>query len=252
MISTYGAFGRRTKNSTTCTSIRSAEDSSNTPSSGCGAVTGSIPAPDPSSVLRIHNGNPLESTEAQVAALTFPRHDARRSEATTEPDNQQRNPAHRSRNQRTVRHPHVHGNALIVVLCDNPHMRLRPSRANPIKIGHPPGVKGAMVLTAPEYLAAGAAVGLVGLSGSTPVLELSGIAAETPTEGEVSELSQAVDRGRPAVEKALRSFMKRLAIHEAKLAQIQADGGYTSSVEGEITHYRVMIRLCQNWLSENP
>jgi hypothetical protein len=27
------------------------------------------------------------------------------------------------------------------VLCDNPHMRLRPSWANPIKIGHPPSVK---------------------------------------------------------------------------------------------------------------
>ena len=77
-------------------------------------------------------------------------------------------------------------------------------------------------------------------------------AAESATPGEMAELSQASSKGRPAVEKALRSFQKRLAQHQADLANYQAQGGYTTKTVGEIKHFQTMIRLAQDWLSNNP
>ena len=77
-------------------------------------------------------------------------------------------------------------------------------------------------------------------------------AAESATPGEVSELSQAASKGRPSVEKALRSFQRRLAEHQADLARYQSEGSYTSKTTSEIKHFQTMIRLAQDWLSKNP
>lgn len=78
----------------------------------------------------------------------------------------------------------------------------------------------------------GAACYYFGPEAGVTTLGLTGSAAtETAAPGEVAELSHASSKGRPAVEKALRSFQKRLAEHEAKLAQFQSEGGYTRKVK---------------------
>jgi hypothetical protein len=58
--------------------------------------------------------------------------------------------------------------------------------------------------------------------------------------------------GRAAAKKALRSYAKRLAQHEADLARYQAQSGYTTKTLGEIKHFQTMIRLAEDWLLKNP
>jgi len=82
---------------------------------------------------------------------------------------------------------------------------------------------------------------------------LRGAAGEiAASPGEVAELSQAAQGGRAAVKKALRSFAKRLAQHQADLAKYESQGGYTSKTVGEIKHFQTMIRLAEDWLLKNP
>lgn len=111
------------------------------------------------------------------------------------------------------------------------------------------GVKLDYILVLPEYLAATGGTGLVELSGEgIASLGLSG-----PTEGQVSSISRAAAQGgRNAVEKALRSYEKLLAEHEADLADYKAVGGYTSSVESEINNFKGLIQAAKDWLSKNP
>jgi len=52
-----------------------------------------------------------------------------------------------------------------------------------------------------------------------------------------------------AVEKALRSYQKRLAEHLAKLNEIKGDPG---SVQREINNFRGLIKAAEEWLSKNP
>jgi uncharacterized protein RhaS with RHS repeats len=113
-----------------------------------------------------------------------------------------------------------------------------------------PGVNVAMAITAPQLIVmGGTAVALSG-AGSTLTLEAAEIAA---SPGEVAELSQAAAQGgRAAVKKALRSFAKRLAQHQADLAKYESQGGYTSKTVGEIKHFQTMIRLAEDWLIKNP
>jgi hypothetical protein len=58
--------------------------------------------------------------------------------------------------------------------------------------------------------------------------------------------------GRKAVESALKSYEKLLAAHEADLANYQAAGGYTSSVESEIDNFKGLIQAAKDWLSKDP
>jgi RHS repeat-associated protein len=113
-----------------------------------------------------------------------------------------------------------------------------------------PGVNAALAITSPQLIFMGGATVALSGAGSTLTLEAGEIAA---SPGEVAELSQAVTQGgRAAVKKALRSFAKRLAQHQADLARYQAQGGYTSSTMSEIKHFETMIRLAEEYLIKNP
>jgi RHS repeat-associated protein len=80
-----------------------------------------------------------------------------------------------------------------------------------------PGVNAALAITSPQLLFMGGATVALSGAGSTLTLEAGEIAA---SPGEVAELSQAAAQGgKAAVRKALRSFAKRLAQHQADLAK---------------------------------
>ncbi len=55
--------------------------------------------------------------------------------------------------------------------------------------------------------------------------------------------------GRRGVERALRSYQRRLAEHLAKLDKIKRDPG---SVQREINNFRGLIQAARDWLSKNP
>jgi RHS repeat-associated protein len=80
-------------------------------------------------------------------------------------------------------------------------------------------------------------------------LEGAGDAAST-TPGQAASISRtAAQGGRKAVERALRSYQKRLADHVAKLGEIKGDPG---SVQREVNNFRGLIKAAQDWLSKNP
>jgi RHS repeat-associated protein len=108
-----------------------------------------------------------------------------------------------------------------------------------------PGVNAAMAITAPQLIFMGATVALSG-GGSTLTLE----AGTEASEGQVASVSRtAAQAGRKGVEKALRSYQKRLAEHLAKLNEIKGDPG---SVQREINNFRGLIKAAEDYLSKNP
>src|SRR5262249_24114279 len=93
-----------------------------------------------------------------------------------------------------------------------------------------PAVNAAMAIGAPQLLfMAGPTVALSG-PGSTLTLE-AGVEA---SPGQIASISRtAAQAGRKGVQRALRSYQKRLAEHLAKLNEIKGDPG---SVEREINN----------------
>lgn len=109
-----------------------------------------------------------------------------------------------------------------------------------------------MIITAPEWLAGAGSIALVEIAGSG-ITTLGLEAGAEATARQVASISRtAAQAGRKGVERALRSFEKLLAQHEADLAKYKAAGGYTSSVESEISNFKGLIRAPQDWLSKNP
>jgi RHS repeat-associated protein len=81
-------------------------------------------------------------------------------------------------------------------------------------------------------------------------LEGAGEASTTVTTGNAASISRAAAQGgRKAVERALRSYQKRLAEYLAKLNEIKGDPG---SVQREINNFRGLIKAAEDWLSKNP
>jgi RHS repeat-associated protein len=111
-----------------------------------------------------------------------------------------------------------------------------------------PGVNAALAITAPQLIFMGGAT--VALSGPGSTLTLEAGAEVTVTPGNAAAISRTgAQAGRKAVEKALRSYQKRLAEHLAKLNEIKGDPG---SVQREINNFRGLIKAAEDWLSKNP
>ena len=86
--------------------------------------------------------------------------------------------------------------------------------------------------------------------GGPPALTAEAGAEVTVTPGEASSISRtAAQAGRKGVERALRSYQKRLAEHLAKLNEIKGNPG---SVQREIDNFRGLIKAAEEWLSKNP
>jgi RHS repeat-associated protein len=111
-----------------------------------------------------------------------------------------------------------------------------------------PGVNAALAITSPQLLFMGGAT--IALSGGGSTLTLEAGAEVTATPGEVASISRAAAQGgRRAVQRALRSYQKRLAEHLAKLNEIKGDPG---SVQREINNFRGLIKAAEEYLSKNP
>jgi len=110
------------------------------------------------------------------------------------------------------------------------------------------GVKAAMVLTAPEYLAMGISFGLVELSGEG-VASLGQIRAGV---GQSRAARIAAQGGKKALQRGLRSLAKRIAEHEAKIAEARAAGGFTSSMEAEVQTWKFQVQAMENILRMMP
>jgi len=92
------------------------------------------------------------------------------------------------------------------------------------------------------YLCPEAGITTLGLEGAS-----EGV---TVTPGNAASVSRAAAQGgRMAVERALRSYQKRLAEHLAKLNEIKGDPG---SVQREINNFRGLIKAAEEYLSKNP
>jgi hypothetical protein len=69
------------------------------------------------------------------------------------------------------------------------------------------------------------------------------------TSGEIASISRlGAQAGRKAVERALRSYEKRLAEHVAKVRELKGD---PKSVQREIDNFRGLIKAAKEWLSKN-
>jgi RHS repeat-associated protein len=109
-----------------------------------------------------------------------------------------------------------------------------------------PGVNAALAITAPQLIFMGGATIALSGSGSTLTLE----AGAEASEGQIASISRtAAQAGRKGVQRALRSYQKRLAEHLAKLNEIKGDPG---SVQREINNFRGLIRAAEEYLSKNP
>ncbi len=109
-----------------------------------------------------------------------------------------------------------------------------------------PGVNAALGITAPQLIFMGGATIALSGSGSTLTLE----AGAEASEGQIASISRtAAQAGRRGVQRALRSYQKRLAEHLAKLNEIKGDPG---SVQREINNFRGLIKAAEEYLSKNP
>jgi RHS repeat-associated protein len=109
-----------------------------------------------------------------------------------------------------------------------------------------PGVNAALAITAPQLIFMGGATIALSGSGSTLTLE----AGAEASEGQIASISRtAAQAGRRGVQRALRSYQKRLAEHLAKLNEIKGDPG---SVQREINNFRGLIKAAEEYLSKNP
>ena len=90
--------------------------------------------------------------------------------------------------------------------------------------------------------------------GGVTALELGGGSSQvTPTAGQVASISRTgAQSGRKAVEKALRSFEKRLAQHIGDMQKYKEAGGPTSYTEKEIANFKGLAQAAKDWLSKNP
>ena len=97
----------------------------------------------------------------------------------------------------------------------------------------------------------GSALGGLGLYGAGAFdggLTTLGIGTEAggelaPSAGQVAQGNEYLQsRGRASVEKAIHSLERRLAQHEADLANYQSQGGYTSKTASEIRNFKQLIQ----------
>lgn len=111
-------------------------------------------------------------------------------------------------------------------------------------------------------MAAWAASGAIGgvvtgaLRGGLAAEEVLGIGrvaagSVTPSSGQVAQMQRVfVQQGRKGVEKALRTLEQRLAEHLSKIDAARAAGGYTSSIEREVSNFRQLITAARQILGK--
>jgi RHS repeat-associated protein len=114
------------------------------------------------------------------------------------------------------------------------------------------GVKTAMVMTAPAFIAAGGAgIALAGESAS--IISSVVFRPVTPSPRQVAYVTRIlVQGGRKALEKAIRSWERLLADDIAKLDAASRAGGPTSSIESEIRNFQALIKAAKDLLGKTP
>jgi len=94
-----------------------------------------------------------------------------------------------------------------------------------------------------------AAAGALGIGGGSAALNEAEQAAPGEaacSQGQLNWAQNILNQGgQNALLKSQGSIQAQLAAHEAKLAQIQAAGGYTSSVEREISNFQGQLNAIQ-------
>jgi RHS repeat-associated protein len=107
------------------------------------------------------------------------------------------------------------------------------------------GVKAAMVLTAPEWLAAAGSLALVELAGPGVTSLIA------PSEGQVGHVGRILAQsGRRGLEKSIGSWQQSLAKHLAKLEQYRSAGTPTSDIVRTINNLKGLIQAAQNLLGK--